>query len=80
MPVLDATGHDEHRQDREQLHDRQRGSGRQVEEQRRLAVDLDVERRVARAAEQQDDTEGREREEEGDRGGRHDRRAAAPAG
>ena len=57
------------------LQTRERGRGRQVEELDRLAVDLDLERRVRGVGEQQHDAERREREQEHDRRGREQRRA-----
>ena len=62
------------REDGDDLHERERGRGRQVEQLDRLAVDLDFERRVRGIGEQQRDAERREREQEHDRRGRDDRR------
>ena len=58
----------------EELQQGQRGGDAQVEQLRRLAVDLDLERRELGAAEQQDDAEGSEREQEHDRCRRGDGR------
>ena len=75
---LGPPGQAEERDDRDELHDRQRGRERQVQGLRRLAVDLGLERGAGRAAEDQDHAERREGEQERDRGGREDAPAAAP--
>ena len=61
------------RDDARELHEREDGRGPQVEQADRLVVDLGLDRRVARATENQDDAERREREEEDDRRGGRER-------
>ena len=74
-PLLHPRQHEQQRDHRDHLHERERGRDRQVEQLHRLAVDLDLERRVRRVGEQQHHAERGEREQEHDRRGRRDRRA-----
>ena len=65
QPHRDPHGRDDARE----LHDREDGRCPQVEQADRLVVDLGLDRRVPRAAEDEDDAERGEREEEDDRCG-----------
>ena len=66
---------EQHGEHCDELQDRERGSGVEVQQASRLRVDLDFERVEARAAQQQDDAEAREGEQEDDRCRREYRRA-----
>jgi hypothetical protein len=74
QPLLEARVDEQQRGQGRHLEQRQRGRHRQVEQLRGLAVDLDLERGEARAAEQQDHAERGEREQEDDRCRRGDGR------
>ncbi len=73
--LLRARVGDQQRHHAAQLHDRERGRRPQVQELRRLAVDLDLERGRTRTAEQQHDPERGHVEEEDDGHRRQHRRA-----
>ena len=64
----------EDRRDGAELDEREHGRGAQVEEARRRVVDLRLEGRVRRPAEDEDDAERGEAEEEDERAGRGERR------
>ena len=71
---LEPPGDENGRRDGGQLEQPERGRGAEVEEPCGLVVDLRLERRVARSSEHDDHAEGREAEEEHDRGGGCERR------
>ena len=74
QPLLRPGAGQQQDHDAGHLQDGQRRGRGQVEQDGRLAVDLDLQRRVPRATQQQDDAEGGDREEEDDGGRRDDRR------
>jgi hypothetical protein len=67
LAPLDPGGHGEEAADRDELYERERRREREVQELGGLTVDLRLERRVPRTAEDEDDAERREGEEEHDR-------------